>query len=403
MEELFMMTDQELESLLKDIESDRAERKSSASDGDKIREAVCAFANDLPNHQKPGVIFIGVKNDGSCTGLEITDELLLKLSSMRSDGNILPVPSMIVQKRTLCGNEMAVIIVERSNDPPVRYKGVTWIRVGPRRDRATREEEQRLAEKRRSRDLPYDLQPITSASLDDLDLELFRRVYLPSAISPEVLEENNRSIDQQLTALRFTASDLPGNPTVTGLLTVGKTPSDIVSGAYVQFLRLDGVDLSDPIKNHHALHGPLLDILPRLDDLLEINISTSLDITASPVEIRQPDYPIVAIQQLVRNAIMHRDYETSNAPVRVTWFNNRIEIQNPGGPFGQVTREKFGTPGLTDYRNPHVAEVMKNLGYVQQFGMGIPLARKELAKNGNPEPEFLVEANHVQVVIRSRS
>jgi ATP-dependent DNA helicase RecG len=397
-----MMTDQELESLAKDIESDRVERKSSASDGDKIREAICAFANDLPNHQKAGVIFIGAKDDGSYAGLEITNELLLKLSGMRSDGNILPVPSMIVQKCTLCGSNMAVIIVKPSNDPPVRYKGVTWIRVGPRRDRATREEEQHLAEKRRSRDLPYDLRPLTSASLDDLDLELFRRVYLPSAISPEVLDENDRSIDQQLNALRFTASDSPGHPTVTGFLTVGKMPSDIISGAYVQFLRLDGVDLSDPIKNHHALHGPLLDILPRLDDLLEINISVSLDITSGPMEIRRPDYPIIALQQLTRNAVMHRDYENSNAPVRITWFNDRIEVQNPGGPFGQVTRENFGKLGITDYRNPHISEVMKNLGYVQQFGMGIPYARKELAKNGNPEPEFIVESSHIQVVIRSR-
>ena len=63
------------------------------------------------------------------------------------------------------------------------------------------------------------------------------------------------------------------------------------------------------------------------------------------MDVRHPDYPIVALQQLVRNAIMHRDYETSNAPVRITWFNDRIEIQNPGGPFGQVTCENFGTAG----------------------------------------------------------
>ena len=59
------------------------------------------------------------------------------------------------------------------------------------------------------------------------------------------------------------------------------------------------------------------------------------------------------------------------------WFWDRIEIQNPGGPYGQVTRANFGMPGITDYRNPHIAEAMKNLGYVQRFGVGISLARKE--------------------------
>lgn len=99
---------------------------------------------------------------------------------------------------------------------------------------------------------------------------------------------------------------------------------------------------------------------------------------------------------------MHRTYEQTNAPVRITWFNDRVEIQNPGGPFGQVTRANFGQPGVTDYRNPHLAEAIKNLGYVQRFGVDIALTRQEMAKNGNPPPEFEVEDSHVAVVLRRR-
>ena len=92
------MTDQELELLLKDIESDLVERKQSLG-GDArntIRQAICAFANDLPDHRKPGVVFVGARDDGSCTGLPITDELLRTLADMKTDGNILPIPSMSV-------------------------------------------------------------------------------------------------------------------------------------------------------------------------------------------------------------------------------------------------------------------------------------------------------------------
>jgi ATP-dependent DNA helicase RecG len=99
---------------------------------------------------------------------------------------------------------------------------------------------------------------------------------------------------------------------------------------------------------------------------------------------------------------MHRDYGTSNAPVRLTWFKDRIEIQNPGGPYGQVTVENFGNPGITDYRNPAIAEVMRNLGFVQRFGVGIQIARKSLADNGNPEPKFNVHENHVLVIVWRR-
>ncbi len=80
----------ELETLLNDTESDLAERKQSFR-GDtpkKARQAVCAFANDLPNHNQPGVLFVGAKDDGSPSNEPITDELLRALADMKTDGNI---------------------------------------------------------------------------------------------------------------------------------------------------------------------------------------------------------------------------------------------------------------------------------------------------------------------------
>ena len=59
------MEDEELETLLNDLESDRVERQTSISDQSKIRQAICAFTNDLPNHQK-NIIFIGVRDRGDC-------------------------------------------------------------------------------------------------------------------------------------------------------------------------------------------------------------------------------------------------------------------------------------------------------------------------------------------------
>jgi ATP-dependent DNA helicase RecG len=95
------MNDSELLSLLTDIESDRVERKASLSNPDRVREAICAFANDLPEHRKPGVIFIGANDDGSCSNFCVTDDVLLKLSHMRDDGSIHPFPTMEVQKVTV--------------------------------------------------------------------------------------------------------------------------------------------------------------------------------------------------------------------------------------------------------------------------------------------------------------
>jgi len=397
------MKDEELEPLLVDLESDRVERKASLSDTGKIRQAICAFANDMPNHGKPGVVFIGAGDDASCANLPITDRLLLTLADMRSDGNILPLPSMTVQKRTIRGCEMAVVIVQPCDAPPVRYNGRIWIRVGPRRATASAEEERRLNEKRRSRDLPFDMHVVGAASVDDLNDDLFRRDYLTAAVSADVLDQNERNVEQQLASMRFVSVDQPHVPTVVGLLAIGKSPADYLPGAYVQFLRIDGTDLAAPVSDQKELHGPMPDLLRHLEEVFKANIRMPADLQSASREIRQPDYPLVALQQLARNAVLHRDYQTTNAPVRVTWFSDRIEIQNPGGPFGQVTVDNFGEPGITDYRNPHLAEVLKTFGFVQRFGVGIQLARKQLSENGNPEVEFDVRENHVLVTVRSRS
>ena len=92
-------TQDELRALMRERESDRVERKRSAADGSGIRRNLCAFANDLPGRGAPGVIFVGVEDDGRCAGLRIDDRLLRELAGMKDDGNILPLPSITVEKR----------------------------------------------------------------------------------------------------------------------------------------------------------------------------------------------------------------------------------------------------------------------------------------------------------------
>jgi ATP-dependent DNA helicase RecG len=396
------VTDHELLALLSDIESDTVERTSSVRDIDKLGEAVCAFANDLPSHRRPGVVFIGVNADGSCANIDITDQLLQNLAAIRSDGNLLPQPSMTVEKRRVGDCDMAVIIVQPASDTPTRYKGTVWIRVGPRRARASTQDERLLIEKRQFRDQPFDLRPISSARLEDLDRELFEKTYLPSSVSQEVLFENDRGYEQQLSSLRLLSPGAGAAPTVAGLLTIGRDPLRFVPGAYIQFLRIDGRELTDPIRDHKAIDGPIPQLIEQLDDVLKAHNSISSDFISGPREIDSPDFPIVALQQIARNAVMHRVYEATSAPIRVTWFDDRIEVNSPGGPYGNVTVANFGQPGITDYRNRHLAEAMSHLGFVQRFGIGIALARREMEKNGNPPIEFEVNSSFVLATLRAK-
>jgi len=396
------LSDWELTELYEANESERLERKSnfSSSVRTSVCEAVCAFANDLPNYQKAGVVVIGANDDGSPSGLPITQELLTDIGNIKTDGNILPIPVMTVEKRKIRGSEMAVITVTPSDMPPVKYKGRIWVRTGARKSIASEQEERILSEKRRHKNLPYDLYPISEATIHDLSRSVFEDDYLPAAFAPDVLEANNRTYEERLASCRMIVSPDNTTPTLVGLLSLGKKPQNFLPGAYIQFLRLDGTELTDEVIDELKIEGNLLSMLRRCEEKLMSHNRTSVDVTSAPTHIKHSLYPHAALQQLLYNAVLHRTYEKTNTPVRVHWYDDRIEMISPGGPYGNVTIHNFGTPGITDYRNPNIADVMKVFGFVQSFGRGIGIARSELIKNGNPEPEFQTDNGFVRCLVR---
>jgi len=393
-----MLTDDELRQRLRDLEAFNVERTEAARNIDKLGEAICAFANDLPDSRAVGVLFVGARDNGDCAGLEITEQIIQTLMGFGRDGQILPLPNIHVRKVSLDGCVMAVTEVTPADSPPVRYKGRVCVRFGPSRAFATPEQERRLIEKQRRAVLPFDQQAVAGATLKDLNLLAFQSEYLPAAIAPDVLAENGREVVDQLRALKLVSPD--GAPTAAGILVLGRDPRNFFPGAYIQFVRYAGVEVMDTIRDQKEIDGSLSDLLRRLDEILEVNIAQRTDLSAGSTVVR-PDYPILALQELARNAVIHRSYDGTNAPVRLTWFDDRVEITNPGGPFGAVSIAGFGRPPATDYRNPVLASAAKDLGYVQRFGSGIPRAQSALRRNGNPPAEFLAETDFVHVTVRA--
>jgi ATP-dependent DNA helicase RecG len=394
-----MLNDDELLSVFRSQEADWVERKESARDTDRISEAICAMSNDLPDHRRPGVIFVGQRNSGDCANLIIDDDLLLRLAGLRDSGRIQPLPEIQVQKKVLDGCELAVIFVRPSSNTPVKFAGRTWIRVGPRRALATSQEERLLLEKRQWGNLPYDAQPCLGTTNAELDLPRFQLEFLPAIIPADILIQNHRSLDQQLRTLRLVTNE--GTPTNTGILFLAKSPLSWIPNAYVQFRRVEGERLTDRTIDVHEISGTLPDQIRQLDELLKLNVKRSV-IIGDSLRQETPDYPIEALRQLMRNAVIHRTYEGTNAPVRITWYSDRVEIQSPGGPFGQVTIENFGN-GMTDYRNPTLAGLMVQLRVIERFGVGIQIAREALQRNGNPVLEFQIDQQNVLVVVRTAS
>lgn len=392
-----MLTQEELVRYMAELESDRVERTESTRNTDKFGEAICAFANDLPNHRLPGYLLVGVKDDGSLSGLQVTDELLRNLSSIRSDGNVLPQPAMNVARFSLQGGDVAVVEVLPSDLPPVRYKGRVHIRVGPRKAVANEQEERILSERRVALARSFDARRCPEASLSDLALGQFD-AYRREAVDPETIASNHRSVEEQLASLRLYDLDR-SKPTHAGLLLFGKNPRFYLPGAYVQFLKLPGVDLTEVPEDQAEIAGDLHLVLRELEIRLKAIIQTGMKPVSGLKEKLTPDYPEWALRELLMNAVMHRSYE-SNSPIRFYVFADHVEILNPGGLFGEATRENF--PTRNSYRNPVIAEAMKSLGFVNRFGYGVQRAQALLQQNGNPPAEFEFDEHSVLVRVKRR-
>ena len=389
-------TEQELIELSKEQENAFIE-KTESLDTHKIARTICAFSNNLSHQQKPSVIFIGIKDSGQYTNLTVTDEMQLKISHIRGNGNLQPLPVINIQILRIKKYEILAVQVQPAMNPPMRYNGTCWVRIGSSVQKASEQEEKILIEKRQAGSLPADMIGISNAEIDiDLNMEFFKTQYLPSAVSAEVFSANNRDIKIQMRSLRLLNHQQ--KPTMTAILILGKNPRHWFPGAYIQFIRFEGQMLTDPIKNQLEISGALQDQIIKIEEVLKANISISLSLS-NKLHIPSPDYPITALRQLIRNAVIHRDYK-SNTPIRVHWFNDRIEIQSPGGLYGELNTQNFGKEGFTSYRNPSIAEALKNLNYIERFGFGIPQSKKALKDNGNPELELKAENSVVLAVIR---
>lgn len=383
-----MITKEEVQELLHSTETYRVERTTSTGDMDKFQEAICAFSNDLPNSRKKGYLILGAYDNGTLSGLKVDDALLKKIAAIRSDGNILPLPVMSVERFEFEDGDLLVAEISPSLVPPVRYRGRTFIRIGPRRDIATEAEERILFERRTSYMATFDATPCFGATIDSIDVDYIKAKYLPQVIDTEVLASDNRDIKEQLSSIHL--FDLEHDcPTNAAIILFGNDPQYFLHGCYVQYVHFAGKDRGSEIVNERQIKGSLCKMLPQLESFVRDAVVTARPVSISMLrEKTLLNYPDLALRELLMNACMHRDYQ-SNMPIRLYQYEDRIEILNAGGLYGEARPENF--PTVNDYRNPIVAEAMRGLKYVNMFNRGIQRVKNLLKENGNPEPIFTVD------------
>ena len=218
-------------------------------------------------------------------------------------------------------------------------------------------------------------------------------------VGPEELAADRRDIKEQLASVRMFDRNFDC-PTHAAIVLFGKRPRFFLPGCYVQFVRFSGKDKSGEILNEREFQGALYKMLPQLESFVRDAIVTQRPVTASLLREKTIiNYPDGALRELLMNACMHRDYQ-SNMPIRLYQYDDRVEIMNAGGLYGEARPENF--PGVNDYRNPVIAEAMKGLKYVNMFNRGVSRVQNMLEENGNPVAEFdVTKLTAFEVKVRS--
>jgi ATP-dependent DNA helicase RecG len=226
--------------------------------------------------------------------------------------------------------------------------------------------------------------PVATASIDDLDLHLVAR-HIAEALESGRLDEDPDSPSAFLERYRCVVMrDGALVPTLAGILMFGRQPQFFFPHADVGLGHFPGTvpDTEDVI--HLKRHGGRLpEQIDFIEGYLWANTRRGFTMEAGPRRVERPEYPRKAIRELTVNAIAHRDYNSVGKYTRISMFTDRIEWVSPGGLPGGITVQNILTEQFS--RNPTIAELLYQAGYIERFGLGLDTVIRELRRAGLPE------------------
>ena len=367
----------DLPALIAQGESETLEFKRSTAELDQVVQTVAALANT-----RGGRVLIGVSPDGRIAGVDIGKVNLERVANQIT-GNTDPkiYPSLEV----ITADERAVIVITitESDDKPHMAAGRAFKRVGATTVQVQRAEYERQLLLRRQ--LPYDRREVPEASLDDID-EAKVRWYLERAARERgIPADTTLPVVENLKRLGL-VNEREGQPVLTtaALLVFGKRPQRFASHSMIRLARFQGT-LPLNFIDRLDCAGTLPEMIDEAERFIHRNTRLAAKITG--FERREiTEYPYTAVREAIANAVAHRDYDRVNVEVRVSIFDDRIEVQSPGRLPAPLTLESLGE-GF-ELRNRVIAELLFNIRYIERWNTGIRRMRDEMRRHGLPEPTF---------------
>ncbi len=406
------MLENELISLIQKIQTIRSETNNieikAANKGcPKIRDTLSSFSNLSGG----GVIIFGVdeNDDFNICGVYDVADLMKKVEAQCVE--MTPVIRPLFTIASIDGRTvMSAEIQEIDNaDKPCFYSGVgrikgSYIRSGDA-DRLMTEYEVYSFEAFRKK-IQDELRTSERALPKDMHTKAFD-LYL------DLLKSKKPNLaelpDEDLCRLQGFTEE--GKPTLAGLMLFSSYPQAFFPQLSITAVSIPGTEISstgnvgERFIDNKRLDGTLVQMLN--DSLTFVRKNMKVATIIDPNTGKRTDkteYPVIAIRELILNALIHRDYSihTDSAPITIRMYSDRFEIENPGGLYGRMTLDRLGKVSA-DTRNPAIANAMEILGETENRYSGIPTIIHAMEEYGLPAPKFESDRGVFKVTLYNRS
>ena len=364
---------------------------------DDLADEIAAFAN-----ADGGVLLCGVTDDGEVQGM--TREQVVELDSLLvelSTDSIRPAVRIRTYHRQFDGRTFMMVEIpegDSQHDSP----GGSYIRVGGTKRRMTSDERLRLAQRRgQARFHSYDEQTVPGTGFETLDQSLWRPL-----LSAEGVAEPQLAMEK----LALLANDDAGilRATVAGVLLCTRSPEQWLPNAGITATRYSGRDRASGQLDAQEITGPLNRQIADAVAFAMRNMRVAA--YKDPARVNLPQYSEKALFEAIVNAVVHRDYSIRGSKIRLSMFEDRLEVQSPGSLPNNLTLESMEARQTT--RNEALTSVLARMSvegisgskdrqyFMERRGDGVPIILRETRELSGKQPEFrLVDNSEVLLLI----
>ena len=392
------MLESELIKLIEDIqlkktESNYIEVKSARNGCPKIFDTLSSFSNQ----QNGGTIIFGVDENDDYNVCGVYDAADLQKKIMEQSLQMEPVVRPLCTVAVVDGKTVVSAEIQEMDNfqKPCFYKGAgrlrgSYVRVADG-DRLMTEYEVYSYEAFKQ-NIHDELRVIDRAELADINTEEYQLYLLElKKNKPHLAKLEEKEIN------RLQGFVVDGKPTVAALMLFSIYPQAYFPQLCITAVSVPGKEMSatgsvgERFIDNKRIEGSITQMLN--DALIfvrkNMKVKTIID-SETGMRNDRTEYPVIAVRELVLNALIHRDYSihTESAPITITMYSDRMEIENPGGLYGRMTLDNLGFVSA-DTRNPYIAGALEIMGETENRYSGIPTIRSAMKNAGLPQPVFV--------------